>query len=61
MTAHPKRKISRTRGRMRRANQFLTPPTIVDCQNCSEPKLLHHVCQYCGHYRGEKVMAAKED
>lgn len=39
-----------------------TAPNLSPCPNCNEPKLPHHVCSYCGFYRGRevKVIQAEE-
>ena len=31
---------------------------LVECANCGEFKLPHHICQACGHYNGREVIAA---
>ena len=50
--ALPKGKISKARGRSRRANWKLTLPGIVECPQCHEKKLAHRVCKNCGYYKG---------
>ena len=46
--ALPKGKISKSRGRMRRANWKLSAPGIVKCPRCGKMKLSHRVCKHCG-------------
>lgn len=29
---------------------------LIDCPNCKQKMLNHHVCKNCGQYRGRKVM-----
>ncbi|MBL7073677.1 50S ribosomal protein L32 [candidate division KSB1 bacterium] len=58
--AVPKRKISRSRRDKRRTHWKLSPPTVVECPNCHEPKLPHRVCPNCGYYRGRSVIIPKE-
>ncbi|MCP4704347.1 MAG: 50S ribosomal protein L32 [candidate division Zixibacteria bacterium] len=58
--ALPKRRHSRARGRKRRTNWKLDAPTIVDCSQCHQPKLPHHICPSCGYYKGELVSTPKE-
>ncbi|MFZ5981257.1 MAG: 50S ribosomal protein L32 [Candidatus Zixiibacteriota bacterium] len=57
----PKRRHSRTRGRKRRTGWKLTPPNVVDCPNCHQPKLPHHICTHCGYYNGRQIIATKEE
>lgn len=57
----PKRRHSKTRGRKRRTHYKLTTPNLGECPNCGEMKLPHHICPACGHYRGVKVVAGRED
>ncbi|HHI02005.1 MAG TPA: 50S ribosomal protein L32 [candidate division Zixibacteria bacterium] len=58
--ALPKRRHSRARGRKRRTNWKLSAPNIVECSQCHQPKLPHHICPYCGYYKGELVATPKE-
>jgi large subunit ribosomal protein L32 len=53
--AVPKRKVSRSRRNMRRAHHALARTGYVECPNCGEQKLPHHVCPACGHYKGREV------
>ncbi|MCX7731777.1 MAG: 50S ribosomal protein L32 [candidate division WOR-3 bacterium] len=56
----PKRRHSRQRGRKRRTHWKLTPPTLVDCPHCHEPKMPHRVCPHCGYYAGKPVLTIEE-
>ena len=62
--ATPKGKISKSRGRMRRANWKLSMPGITKCPKCGAIILSHRVCKNCGTYAGKeyisKESAAKE-
>ncbi|MBT6441442.1 MAG: 50S ribosomal protein L32 [Alphaproteobacteria bacterium] len=53
--AVPKRKVSRSRRDQRRAHDSLQPSNTVECDNCGELKLPHHVCKACGSYSGRDV------
>ena len=69
--ALPKHKISRAKGRMRRANAFrLSVPNVPDldvprgqanrsdkffCPSCNQPKAAHVTCPNCGYYRGRSL------
>jgi large subunit ribosomal protein L32 len=57
--AVPKRKMSRSNTRHRRAQWKATAPTLVTCENpaCRAQHLPHHVCPTCGQYgpRGQRL------
>ena len=57
--AHPKRRHSNTRTRLRRANDFLTAIEPAKCSNCGANQLGHRVCKSCGYYRGRQVLTIK--
>ena len=60
--AVPKKKVSRRRGRNRRAGSFkLTLPGMMECPQCHKMKLAHRVCKNCGYYDGKQVIATKEE
>ncbi|HEX3791135.1 MAG TPA: 50S ribosomal protein L32 [Pseudonocardiaceae bacterium] len=56
--AVPKRKMSRSNTRSRRANWKATAPVLVACSNraCRAPKLSHIACPTCGQYDGRQVV-----
>ncbi len=57
--AVPKRRKSRSKRDMRRANHDkVTAPNLIACPKCAEPCLPHRVCPSCGHYKGVQVKAA---
>lgn len=58
--ALPKRRHSRARGRKRRTHWKAAIPTVVDCPNCHQSRLAHHVCPHCGFYNGRKIIAGEE-
>ncbi len=58
--ALPKRRHSKTRGRKRRTNWKLTTPNVVDCKNCGQARLPHHICPSCGFYDGRQVIDTGE-
>jgi large subunit ribosomal protein L32 len=59
--ALPKRRISRARGRKRRAaNMRLDVPTLIECGNCGNRVMPHRVCPKCGFYRGKQILKPEE-
>jgi len=54
--AHPKRKHSRARGRLRRTHYKLEAPRLVPCKQCGKNKPGHMVCPFCGYYAGREVV-----
>ena len=59
--AVPRKKVSRSKRNMRRSHHALRRAAPVDCPNCGESKLPHHICSYCGYYRGREVMPSDAD
>jgi len=59
--ANPKRKISRSKRDMRRANWFadMKQTQLSKCDHCGEPKLPHRACPGCGYYNGKNVYIPK--
>ncbi|MCH7693761.1 MAG: 50S ribosomal protein L32 [Proteobacteria bacterium] len=53
--AVPKKKVSKSRRDMRRAHDRLKPAVYEECPNCGDLKRPHHVCPYCGQYKGRVV------
>ncbi len=60
--ANPKRKHSKARSRSRRAHYYsrLKEPTLMECPNCGDTKMMHRACPSCGHYRGRQVVEREE-
>ena len=55
--AVPKRRTTRAKSKMRRAqHDKVTAPNIAPCSNCGEPSVTHRVCASCGFYKGAKVV-----
>ena len=59
--AVPRKKVTRAKRNMRRAHDRLSTPHLIECDNCHEPKLPHHVCGECGYYGGREVVAQRLD
>ncbi|MCW9036217.1 MAG: 50S ribosomal protein L32 [Alphaproteobacteria bacterium] len=58
--AVPKKKISNSRRNMRRSHDALTNTASMECPECGELKLPHHVCPDCGYYDGREVTEASD-
>jgi large subunit ribosomal protein L32 len=54
--AVPKRKMSRSNTRSRRAQWKATVVATVACPQCRSPKLPHTACSVCGTYNGRQVL-----
>lgn len=61
MAALPKKKISKVRGKTRRAHWHATMPTLVICAKCKSKKPAHSACPECGYYGKNKVLNTKTD
>jgi large subunit ribosomal protein L32 len=59
MGAVPKTRISKARRGNRRSHQAMQAPHLIVCPQCREPRLPHHVCPSCGHYKGVEVVKPK--
>ena len=55
--AVPRKKVSKAKRNMRRAHHALPRVNLIECSNCGELKLSHHICGACGHYNGREVIA----
>jgi large subunit ribosomal protein L32 len=56
--AVPKKKMSRSRTRQRKAAWKVSRPSAVACERCGKPKLPHRACRECGTYGGREVIEA---
>ena len=62
MGACPKNKVSKLRGRTRRAHIKVAPVTLTECPSCHKKMQAHRVCPTCGDYRkGVHVLDIKEE
>ena len=57
--ALPKRKISKSKKRMRRSHHALRQRTLTECGNCGELRRSHSLCPSCGYYKG--IQFKKDD
>lgn len=58
--AVPKKKVSRSRRNMRRAHDALPQAAPMECPNCGELRLGHHICTSCGHYGDREMVPPAE-
>ena len=54
--AVPKRKMSRSNTRSRRAQWKAVAVSTQPCPQCRSPKLPHAACTVCGTYKGRQVI-----
>ena len=60
--AVPKRKQSKSRSAIRRAQVKKQPvPHFAPCPRCSEPRISHRVCPSCGYYKDRMVIEKAEE
>ena len=57
--AVPKRKTTPSKRNMRRSHRALSITNMMECPNCGELKLGHHVCSSCGYYNKKLVIKNK--
>ncbi|MBP1632921.1 MAG: rpmF [Acidobacteria bacterium] len=55
--AVPKKKMSRSRTRQRKAAWKVTRPSTTPCPQCGAAKLSHRACPQCGTYNGREVVS----
>ncbi len=58
--AVPKRKLSKSRKRLRRGHHTGAGMATQPCSRCSAPKLSHRVCPSCGYYAGKKRVEVED-
>ena len=54
--AVPKKKMSRSRTRRRKATWRVAKPHTTPCPQCNAMKLPHRACPECGTYKGREVL-----
>ena len=57
--AVPKRRRSKSKKRMNKANWIIKVPTMYECPECNEMAISHNACTVCGYYNGKKVLTVK--
>lgn len=58
--AVPKRRKSRSRKKMRRAQWNLKTPQLGNCQTCGNRIPTHVVCPACGNYMGRPMVEIED-
>jgi len=58
--AVPKKKMSRSRTRRRKAGWKVNAPTTAECSRCGDQKLPHRVCGTCGTYDGREIVEVED-
>lgn len=59
--AVPKKKTSRARKNRRKAVWArMEKKNLVPCPHCHELMMPHHICHYCGYYRGIQYLVVEE-
>jgi large subunit ribosomal protein L32 len=60
--AVPKRKQSKSRSAIRRAQVMKQPvPHFIPCPRCGEARISHQVCKSCGYYKDRMVLEVPQD
>ena len=57
--AVPKRKMSKSKIRMRRRSKHAIIAQVSACAECGAAQQAHHACPSCGTYRGRQVITAE--
>ena len=58
--AVPKRRMSKSRKRLRRGHHRAAVMPHQACPRCGSPKLPHRVCGTCGYYGGKKMIEVED-
>ncbi len=53
---HPTQRHTKSRRNKRRLHLRLSPIMLTSCAKCGRAVLPHHVCQWCGTYRGREAI-----
>ena len=59
--AHPKRRTSKSKKRMRRSHNALHDKALSVCSYCGETMISHRVCTECGYYNGRPVLKSADE
>ena len=52
----PKQRHTKSRRNRRRAHHALRAIRLIKCSYCAHVILPHHVCPFCGYYKGRQII-----
>jgi len=52
----PTKRRSKQQKRQRASHSALIKTVFSACPKCQKPILPHHVCKFCGYYKGQDVL-----
>lgn len=52
----PAKRRARRRRKIRASHHALEKINLSTCEKCKKPVLPHHVCVFCGYYKGKQWM-----
>ena len=58
--AVPRNRHSNGRKNSKRAHHAKKEQPLIDCSNCGKIVRYHHMCPFCGYYKGRPVLKDKE-
>jgi len=58
--AVPKRRVSKTRKRLRRTHYKISDVNLTKCKQCGALIKPHRVCRECGTYKGKEESVKQE-
>jgi large subunit ribosomal protein L32 len=61
MGAVPNSRIGPRRKRLRRTHYKAALVALVPCETCGQLHRPHHVCPFCGSYRGVEVIRIEDE
>ena len=59
--AVPRTKVTKSKRGMRRSHDSLKSINFIECGNCGEQKISHHICKACGYYGEKEIIPIFED
>jgi len=57
---HPTQKRTKSRKKIKQYHLQLKKPNLIPCPQCKKLILPHHICPYCGFFKGKEVLPPKE-
>lgn len=58
--ANPTQKSTKSRTKIKRFHLRLKKPNLVPCPQCKKLIKPHHICPYCGFFKGKEILPPKE-